>query len=103
MCVFFYLSVDDSGKPTGSQLTVDDLFQKDFQIHDPDAKWINSKYVKGFGKCFCCTFLQNLTYIQLQHFEVHYFPRYQTRVSVTVEHTVCKDRDYLSVVLKRQL
>lgn len=50
MCVFFYLSVDDSGKPTGSQLTVDDLFQKDFQIHDPDAKWINSKYVKGFGK-----------------------------------------------------
>lgn len=47
---FFYLPVDDGGKPTGSQLTVDDLFQKDFQIHDPDAKWINSKYVRGFGK-----------------------------------------------------
>lgn len=78
MC-FFYLPVDDGGKPTGSQLTVDDLFQKDFQIHDPDAKWINSKYVKGFGKsclspeltytltCLCCAFLQNLTHIQLQH------------------------------------
>lgn len=52
VCVF-YLLVDDSGKPSGSQLTVDDLFQKDFQIHDPDAKWINSKYVRGFGKVVC--------------------------------------------------
>ncbi|XP_030284917.1 inactive dipeptidyl peptidase 10-like [Sparus aurata] len=39
------LSKDDGGKPTGSQLTVDDLFQKDFQIHDPDAKWINNEEI----------------------------------------------------------
>ncbi|XP_073329111.1 inactive dipeptidyl peptidase 10-like [Pagrus major] len=39
------LSKDDSGKPFGSQLTVDDLFQKDFQIHDPDAKWINNEEI----------------------------------------------------------
>ncbi|XP_029968486.1 inactive dipeptidyl peptidase 10 [Salarias fasciatus] len=35
------LSKDDSGKGFGSQLTLDDLFERSFQIHDPDAKWIN--------------------------------------------------------------
>lgn len=39
-----YNSVDDGGKPFGSQLTLDDLFQRSFQIHDPDAKWISGKY-----------------------------------------------------------
>uniref|UniRef100_UPI0037E8AFD8 inactive dipeptidyl peptidase 10-like n=1 Tax=Semicossyphus pulcher TaxID=241346 RepID=UPI0037E8AFD8 len=37
------LSKDDSGKPFGSQLTLDDLFQRNFQIHDPDAKWISDE------------------------------------------------------------
>ncbi|KAM3607698.1 uncharacterized protein V6R79_012214 [Siganus canaliculatus] len=35
------LSKDDSGKHSGSELTLDDLFHRNFQIHDPDAKWIN--------------------------------------------------------------
>ncbi|XP_034550115.1 inactive dipeptidyl peptidase 10-like isoform X1 [Notolabrus celidotus] len=35
------LSKDDSGKLFGSQLTLDDLFQRNFQIHNPDAKWVN--------------------------------------------------------------
>ncbi|CAJ1078651.1 inactive dipeptidyl peptidase 10-like isoform X1 [Xyrichtys novacula] len=39
------LSKDDSGKLTGSQLTLDDLFQRNFQIHDPDAKWINDEEI----------------------------------------------------------
>ncbi|KAM6979334.1 inactive dipeptidyl peptidase 10-like [Tautogolabrus adspersus] len=39
------LSKDDSGKLFGSQLTLDDLFQRNFQIHDPDAKWINDEEV----------------------------------------------------------
>lgn len=38
--------VDDLDKNTGSQLTLDDLFQRNFQIHEPDAKWISGKYVK---------------------------------------------------------
>lgn len=88
MCVF-YLPVDDGGKPTGSQLTVDDLFQKDFQIHDPDAKWINSKYVKGFGKSCLSHELSIHCHVYVAHFfkishtfsyniyfKVHYFPRY---------------------------
>ncbi|KAI9527660.1 hypothetical protein NQZ68_028883, partial [Dissostichus eleginoides] len=37
------LSKDDAGKPFGSELTLDDLFQRDFQLHDPDAKWISGK------------------------------------------------------------
>ncbi|KAM9347061.1 inactive dipeptidyl peptidase 10-like [Symphorus nematophorus] len=39
------LSKDDSGKHPGSQLTLDDLFQRQFQIHDPDAKWINDEEI----------------------------------------------------------
>ncbi|XP_056145090.1 inactive dipeptidyl peptidase 10-like [Lampris incognitus] len=35
------LSKDDGAKPSGSQLTLDDIFQRNFQVHDPDAKWIN--------------------------------------------------------------
>ncbi|XP_029385720.1 inactive dipeptidyl peptidase 10-like [Echeneis naucrates] len=37
------LSKDDGGKPFGSQLTLDDLFQRNFHIHDPGAKWINGE------------------------------------------------------------
>ncbi|TNN53554.1 Inactive dipeptidyl peptidase 10 [Liparis tanakae] len=36
------LSKDDGGKPFGSQLTLDDLFQRNFQIYDPDAKWMSA-------------------------------------------------------------
>ncbi|XP_034430778.1 inactive dipeptidyl peptidase 10-like [Hippoglossus hippoglossus] len=39
------LSRDDGVKPSGSQLTVDDLFHRDFQIHEPDAKWISGKEI----------------------------------------------------------
>ncbi|XP_069389223.1 inactive dipeptidyl peptidase 10-like [Paralichthys olivaceus] len=39
------LSRDDGGKPFGSKLTVDDLFHRDFQIHDPDAKWISGEEI----------------------------------------------------------
>ncbi|CAB1447086.1 unnamed protein product [Pleuronectes platessa] len=39
------LSRNDGVKPTGSQLTVDDLFHRNFQIHDPDAKWISGKEI----------------------------------------------------------
>uniref|UniRef100_A0A3B5BIP1 Inactive dipeptidyl peptidase 10-like n=1 Tax=Stegastes partitus TaxID=144197 RepID=A0A3B5BIP1_9TELE len=39
------LSKDDLGKSFGSQLTLDDLFQRSFQIHDPDAKWINEREI----------------------------------------------------------
>ncbi|XP_023008130.2 inactive dipeptidyl peptidase 10 isoform X2 [Maylandia zebra] len=35
------LSKDDGGKLFGTPLTLDDLFEKKFQIHDPDAKWIS--------------------------------------------------------------
>ncbi|XP_029937129.1 inactive dipeptidyl peptidase 10-like [Myripristis murdjan] len=37
------LSRDDGNKSLGSQLTLDDLFQRNFQVHDPDAKWINEE------------------------------------------------------------
>lgn len=104
-----------------------------------DLEQLSVTWIKYTLTCICCAFLQNLTHIQLQHFEVHYFPRYlqittvvcyrsligwsvsialfsfllnaqdiysiysayQTSVSLTVEHTVCKD--YLNVLLKRQL
>lgn len=41
--VVFFPSADDGGKSFGSQLTLDDLFQRNFQIHDPEAKWISGK------------------------------------------------------------
>ncbi|XP_047456351.1 inactive dipeptidyl peptidase 10-like [Mugil cephalus] len=39
------LSKDNGGKPLGSQLTLDDLFQRKFQVHDPDAKWISEEEI----------------------------------------------------------
>ncbi|KAI3356568.1 hypothetical protein L3Q82_017769, partial [Scortum barcoo] len=39
------LSKDDGGKLFGSHLTLDDLFQRNFQIHDPDAKWISDEEI----------------------------------------------------------
>ncbi|XP_026152292.1 inactive dipeptidyl peptidase 10-like [Mastacembelus armatus] len=39
------LSKDDSSKSFGSELTLDDLFQRNFQVHDPDAKWISGEDV----------------------------------------------------------
>ncbi|XP_040913929.1 inactive dipeptidyl peptidase 10-like [Toxotes jaculatrix] len=41
----FLLSKDDAGKTFGSQLTLDDLFHRDFQIHDPVAKWISGEEI----------------------------------------------------------
>ncbi|XP_014831268.1 PREDICTED: dipeptidyl aminopeptidase-like protein 6 [Poecilia mexicana] len=38
------LSQDGSGKPLGAPLALDDLFQRSFQIHDPEAKWISGKF-----------------------------------------------------------
>ncbi|KAM6984943.1 inactive dipeptidyl peptidase 10-like [Aplochiton taeniatus] len=39
------LSKDEGPKSLGSQLTVDDLFQRHFQVHDPEAKWINDEVI----------------------------------------------------------
>ncbi|XP_068184642.1 inactive dipeptidyl peptidase 10-like [Antennarius striatus] len=36
------LSTDDDGRGSGSPLTLDDLFQRTFQIHDPEAKWVSA-------------------------------------------------------------
>lgn len=45
--VFFFSVVDDGGKPFGSQLTLDDLFQRNYEIHDPEANWISGKCVRN--------------------------------------------------------
>ncbi|XP_015810470.3 inactive dipeptidyl peptidase 10 isoform X2 [Nothobranchius furzeri] len=39
------LSKDNGGNPFGSQLMLDDLFQRNFQIHDPDATWISPEEI----------------------------------------------------------
>ncbi|XP_071212130.1 inactive dipeptidyl peptidase 10-like [Salvelinus alpinus] len=39
------LSKNDGAKSLGTQLTLDDLFQREFQVHDPDAKWINDEEI----------------------------------------------------------
>uniref|UniRef100_A0A674A2P9 Inactive dipeptidyl peptidase 10-like n=1 Tax=Salmo trutta TaxID=8032 RepID=A0A674A2P9_SALTR len=44
LCNFF---ADDGSKSLGTQLTLDDLFQREFQVHDPDAKWINGRTWDG--------------------------------------------------------
>uniref|UniRef100_A0A8C6KWL9 Inactive dipeptidyl peptidase 10-like n=1 Tax=Nothobranchius furzeri TaxID=105023 RepID=A0A8C6KWL9_NOTFU len=41
------LSKDNGGNPFGSQLMLDDLFQRNFQIHDPDATWISRTLSKN--------------------------------------------------------
>uniref|UniRef100_A0A3Q2FN64 Inactive dipeptidyl peptidase 10-like n=1 Tax=Cyprinodon variegatus TaxID=28743 RepID=A0A3Q2FN64_CYPVA len=37
-----FLSSDGSGNLCGSPLTLDDLFQRNFQIHDPEATWMST-------------------------------------------------------------
>ncbi|KAM3862172.1 inactive dipeptidyl peptidase 10-like [Diretmus argenteus] len=39
------LSTGDGSKSIGSQLTLDDLFQRNFQVHYPDATWINEEEI----------------------------------------------------------
>ncbi|MED6261222.1 hypothetical protein ATANTOWER_002477 [Ataeniobius toweri] len=39
------LSKGSSGNLCGSPLTLDDLFQSNFQIHDPGAKWISTEEI----------------------------------------------------------
>uniref|UniRef100_A0A3Q2UP59 Dipeptidylpeptidase IV N-terminal domain-containing protein n=1 Tax=Fundulus heteroclitus TaxID=8078 RepID=A0A3Q2UP59_FUNHE len=39
------LSKGGPGNTSGSPLTLDDLFQRNFQIHDPEAKWISGEFV----------------------------------------------------------
>lgn len=39
----FVFPVDNGGQAFGSPLTLDDLFDRNFQVHDPGAKWINGK------------------------------------------------------------
>ncbi|XP_046903379.1 LOW QUALITY PROTEIN: inactive dipeptidyl peptidase 10-like [Hypomesus transpacificus] len=39
------LSKDDGSTSLGSQLTLDDLFQKSFQVHNPEAVWINEEEI----------------------------------------------------------
>lgn len=43
LLLVFVFPVDNAGKASGSPLTLDDLFDKNFQVHDPGAKWINGK------------------------------------------------------------
>lgn len=43
LLVVFVFPLDNAGKPSGSPLTLDDLFDRNFQVHDPGAKWINGK------------------------------------------------------------
>ncbi|XP_036396627.1 inactive dipeptidyl peptidase 10-like [Megalops cyprinoides] len=39
------LSKDDSSKSLGSRLTLDDLFERDFLVHDPEAQWVNDEEI----------------------------------------------------------
>ncbi|KAK2839438.1 hypothetical protein Q5P01_013178 [Channa striata] len=39
------LSKVSGDKPSGSQLTLDDLFQRNFKVHDPGARWISGEDV----------------------------------------------------------
>uniref|UniRef100_A0A673Z7V2 Dipeptidyl peptidase like 10 n=1 Tax=Salmo trutta TaxID=8032 RepID=A0A673Z7V2_SALTR len=50
------LSKNDGAKSLGTQLTLDDLFQREFQVHDPDAKWINGMFMQ---------YIHNSTYLML--------------------------------------
>lgn len=48
----FVYPVDNDGKRSGSPLTLNDLFDRNFQVHDPGAKWINGKQKKNlYYKC----------------------------------------------------
>lgn len=52
-CCDSYLT-DGGDRHSGSKLTLDDLFHRDFQIHDPDAKWISGEYgTNASPACFC--------------------------------------------------
>uniref|UniRef100_A0A3P8ZRY9 Dipeptidyl peptidase like 10 n=1 Tax=Esox lucius TaxID=8010 RepID=A0A3P8ZRY9_ESOLU len=39
------LSKNDGSKSLGTHLTLDDLFEREFQVHDPEAKWINDEEI----------------------------------------------------------
>uniref|UniRef100_A0A4W5NJ54 Dipeptidyl peptidase like 10 n=1 Tax=Hucho hucho TaxID=62062 RepID=A0A4W5NJ54_9TELE len=58
LCHFF---TDDGAKSLGTQLTLDDLFQREFQVHDPDAKWINGMFIQ---------YIHNSTYQMSLIFEI---------------------------------
>lgn len=55
--MWFILPVDDGGKHSGSQLTLDDLFHRNFQIHDPNAKWISGQCLTKLTFLFQCVWL----------------------------------------------
>lgn len=60
-----FFPVDDGGKHSGSQLTLDDLFHRNFQIHDPNAKWISGEFFTQLtflpAVCFGCCCLTETT------------------------------------------
>uniref|UniRef100_A0A3Q2Q0P8 Dipeptidylpeptidase IV N-terminal domain-containing protein n=1 Tax=Fundulus heteroclitus TaxID=8078 RepID=A0A3Q2Q0P8_FUNHE len=58
------------GNTSGSPLTLDDLFQRNFQIHDPEAKWISGEFVlfrSGDGDVFKVNVEDNQTELLLKN------------------------------------
>ena len=55
MKAFCFLISDDGSKLFASQLTLDDLFNRHFQVHDPDAKWISGVYIFEASTLMACT------------------------------------------------
>ncbi|XP_008401424.1 inactive dipeptidyl peptidase 10-like [Poecilia reticulata] len=64
------LSHDGSGRPLAAPLALDDLFQRSFQIHDPEAKWISAQdvvYRSWSGDVFTLNAYSNETQLLLKN------------------------------------
>lgn len=65
-CMLCLFLTDGGDRHSGSKLTLDDLFHRDFQIHDPDAKWISGEYTTNASSaCFCYFCFTHFTKIRL--------------------------------------
>uniref|UniRef100_A0A8C7VRK7 Uncharacterized protein n=1 Tax=Oncorhynchus mykiss TaxID=8022 RepID=A0A8C7VRK7_ONCMY len=70
-CHFF---TDDGAKSLGTQLTLDDLFQREFQVHDPDAKWINGMFMQYIHNS---TYLMSLVSVITLYLSQMYFATFK--------------------------